>query len=60
MAIPKRVGPLAAIALLDAFLRRQWELTEDEADQLFDEVIALMEKARDERYRLKPSDPHES
>jgi len=60
MAIPKRVGPQVAIALLDAFLRRQWELNEDEADQLFDEVIALLERARDDRYRLKPSDPNES
>jgi len=60
MAIPKRVGPLAAIALLDAFLRRQWELDEDEADQLFDEVIALLERARDERYRLRPSAQSES
>jgi len=52
MALPMRVGPFAAIALLEAFLRKQWTLTESEADQLFDEVIALLERARDERYRL--------
>jgi len=51
MAIPKRIGPLAAMALLEAFLQKQWELTEDEADELFDIVIATLERARDERWR---------
>jgi len=54
MAIPKSIGPLAAMALLEAFLRRQWELSEDEADELFDVVIATLERARDERYRFRP------
>jgi len=41
------------MALLEAFLQKQWELTEDEADELFDEVIAVLERARDERYRFR-------
>jgi len=52
MAKPSKVGPLAAAALLEAFVQRQWELTEDEADELFDAVIELLSKARDERFRF--------
>lgn len=52
MALPTRVGPLAAMALLEAFLQKQWSLTESEADQLFDEVLGVLERARDERYRF--------
>jgi len=57
MAIPKNIGPLAAMALLEAFLQRQWELTEDEADELFDAVIGALERARDEKWRYRRSDP---
>lgn len=52
MAIPKNIGPLAAMALLEAFLRKQWALTEEEADELFDEVLAVLERVRDDRYRM--------
>jgi len=43
------------MALLEAFLQKQWALTEDEADELFDIVIATLERARDERWRYAPS-----
>jgi len=55
MAIPERVGPVAAVAILELFLQRRWEITEDEADQLFDVVIALLERARDEKWRYRAS-----
>jgi len=55
MAIPERVGPVVAVAILELFLHRQWEITEDEADQLFDAVIGLLEKARDEKWRYRTS-----
>lgn len=52
MAIPRNIGPITAMALLEAFLQRQWELTEEEGDELFDVVIGALERARDERYRM--------
>lgn len=55
MAMPKRIGPLAAMALMEAFLLKQWELNEDEADALFDVVIDTLSKVRDERYRFLKS-----
>jgi len=42
------------MALMEAFLRRQWELTEEEADELFDVVIGTLERVRDERWRYRP------
>lgn len=53
MAIPTRVDGVTAAVLLDLFLQRRWELTEDEADTLFDAVIALLERARDEKWRFR-------
>lgn len=52
-AVEQRVGPLTAMALLELFLQRQWDLSEDEADELFGIVIATLERARDESYRLR-------
>lgn len=43
------------MALLEAFLQKQWALNEDEADELFDTVIETLGKVRDERYRFLKS-----
>lgn len=44
------------MAILEAFLRKQWDLTEEEADVLFDVVIETLERARDERWRFRAPD----
>lgn len=50
----EHVSASTAAALLELFVRRRWELKdEEEMDLLFDLVIALLEKARDERWRLR-------
>lgn len=51
----EKLTGVAAMALLELFLQKRWELTEEQADSLFDTVIATLEKARDERWRFQSS-----
>lgn len=49
----EHVSATTAAAILDLFVQRLWDLRdEEEMDELFDVVIALLERARDERWRL--------
>jgi len=57
----KHVSSYMAVAILELFVRKQWELKdEEEMDELFDILIGLLERARDERWRLqRPPTPSE-
>jgi len=49
----QHVSAATAAAILELFVRRLWDLRdEEELDDLFDVVIGLLEQARDERWRL--------
>jgi len=53
----QHVSAATAAAILELFVRRLWELKdEEEMDMLFDILIALLERARDERWRLRKAD----
>jgi len=53
----QHVSATTAAAILELFVQRLWTLRdEEEMDELFDVLIALLERARDERWRLRRSD----
>jgi len=53
----QHVSASTAAAILELFVRRLWDLKdEEELDELFDVLIGLLERARDERWRLRRND----
>lgn len=48
----KDLGPSAACEMLSLWLERKVTLDEDEFDELCDRLYELLEKARDDRFRL--------
>jgi len=50
----QHVSATTAAAILELFCQRLWTLKdEEEMDECFDALIALIERARDERWRLR-------
>jgi len=57
----QHVSASTAAAILELFVRRLWDLKdEEEMDELFDVLIELLERARDERWRLQRRDSSEN
>jgi len=50
-----RLGPATCCTLIELWLLRKIELTEDDFDVLVDALHAHLEKAYDEKYRLSAS-----
>lgn len=42
-----------AAVLLELWYRQQWQLSEDEFEELFDALVELMGEVRNERWRLR-------
>lgn len=50
--VPENVSSLTAACMLQLFAARRIELDEDSYDMLCDVIYDLLEKVRDERFRL--------
>lgn len=44
--------PVTAAAVAQLFLQKQLRLSEEDADEIYDSLIRLMEQLRDETYRM--------
>lgn len=52
--------PFSAFAMLQLFAERKIELTERQFDLYFDEVLAVLEKANDQKFRFTPKGESEA
>lgn len=49
-----RPTPFTAVSMLMMFERKRIVLDTDTYDQCFDEIVSLLERCNDEKYRLEP------